>query len=108
MPKLSLMLETNNCNLQPEDTKKTPQEIASQLLKNIVLLFAQQIRGFNKGERKLYYTITDKLANSLKDSKTEVEFDDSEWGLIKRSFKEVKLEPNNVIRNLEELIEKAV
>jgi len=104
MKKLGLNIELGNLNVTEEDKKKSPIEITTTVIKNILLGYAQQNRGFNEDERRQYYKICDIFDLAVKENKEEIEIDDAYLALIKKSFKETKLMPNDLLRKVENLL----
>lgn len=88
--------------LSPEEKDKTPLELAKDLIKNVILSYGASQRGFKEDDRRQYYKIQDKL--DLDSSILELE--DTEFGFLKKCFREVNLMPNPLLRQIEDIIEK--
>jgi hypothetical protein len=106
MKVLELKLDMSKLNLSEEDKKSTPASIVGDVLKTVIVGYSQQQKGLNQPERKQFYTITDILDKAALDNKDKIELADTEMGFIKKCFRETKLTPNNLLRQVEDLLEK--
>jgi hypothetical protein len=102
MKKLEFKYELpKDIKLNEEEKDMTAPELAGNVIKNVMLTYGAAQRGMREDDRRLYYKICDKL-----DLKQEVvEFEDTEFGFIKKCFRESGLMPNSLLRKIEELIE---
>jgi hypothetical protein len=92
--------------LSPDEEKKTPVQLAKDTIKNVILALGMSVKGFKEDERRLYYKICDKLEAKNEDGseKAEIEFEDQEFGFIKRAFRDGGLMPNPLLRKIEDCI----
>jgi len=90
--------------LNAEDKKKTPQELAQEVIQNVILTAGASQRGLREEDRRLYYKICDKLDEANKEKSESVDFEDQEFGFIKKCFRETPLNPNKLLRVIEDLI----
>ena len=101
MKTIELKIELpKDLKLSPEEADKTPVDLAKELIKNVILSFGASQRGFKEDERRQYYKIQDEL--DLKSDSVELE--DTEFGFLKKCFREVNLMPNPLLRQIEEII----
>lgn len=105
MKVLELKLDAEKLNLAEEDKKKSSGSIITDVIKTVILGYSQQVRGISQVERKQYYNINDLLEEAIKNNKEEIELKDDEMGFIRKCFRETKLTPNNLLRQVETLIE---
>jgi hypothetical protein len=104
MKTLKLAISKEGLNLD-EEKDKTPIELSTNIIKNVVLLWGNQQRGLSEEDRRLYYKISDAFDKAVKDNLEEIELEDQWIGFIRKCFKEAKLIPDNLLRRVEELIE---
>jgi hypothetical protein len=104
MKTLSLSIDLEKLNLAEADKTKSVQSIVSSVIQNVILGYGQQQRGFDEKERRQYYKIADALELAEKENKTSVELEDDWWGFIRKCFRESKLMPNSLLRQVEELV----
>lgn len=105
MKTLNLAFAEKGFQRAPEDKDKTAQEITCIVVQNVVHNYAQQKGGFTQQERILWYKIEDKLRDALEKKPESIEFEDEQFGMIRKCFQNVKLAPNLLVRKLDELIE---
>lgn len=105
MKTLSLKIDISDLNLNPTEKDMSYQEIFSRVIVNSIMSYSQQSRGLLKEERNMIYTIDDSLKTAVKGKKDSIELDDKVFGFIKKCFRETKLEPNNLIRKVENNID---
>jgi hypothetical protein len=105
MKTLNLNANFSSLNLTEEDKKRNPVEIVSQVIENVILGYASQVRGLDEKERRQYYKICDAF-EKVKINKAEtIELDDEYIGFIRKCFRESKLIPNPLLKQVEKLIE---
>ena len=104
MKKIELKLNLEELNLAKDDKETSVQKIVSNVIENVILGYGQQSKGFDEKERRQYYKIADALEDAQKNNKTEVELEDDQAGFLKKCFRESKLMPNKLLRQVEELI----
>ena len=104
MKTLSLTLDVTKLNLAEADKTKSVQSIINSVIQNVILSYGQQQRGFDEKERRQYYKIADALDLAEKENKTSVELEDDWLGFVKKCFRESKLMPNALLRQVEELV----
>jgi hypothetical protein len=104
MKTLSLTIDLDKLNLAEADKTKSVQSIISSVIQNVILGYGQQQRGFDEKERRQYYKIADALDLAEKENKTSVELEDDWLGFAKKCFRESKLMPNALLRQVEELV----
>jgi len=102
---LELKLDLTKLNLAEEDKKNPPAAIVGDVLKTVIVGYSQQQKGLSQPERKQYYIITDVLDKAIANNLLEIELNDTEMGFIKKCFRETKLTPNNLLRQVEDLLE---
>lgn len=101
---LELKLNTETLNLTEEDKKQSVQKTVSNVIQNVILGYGQSQRGFDEKERRQYYKIADTLDLAVKENKETVELEDDWVGFLKKCFRDSKLMPNNLLRQIEELV----
>ena len=105
MKKLSLKINTENLILGGEDKDKSPIELCVAVIKNVILSFGSQQRGFQEEDRRKYYKISDALAAAIKEGVDEIELEDDWVGFMRKCFRESTLIPNPLLRAVEDLIQ---
>jgi len=105
MKLLSLDLNIEGLTLDAETQKISNIELATRVIKNIILSYAQNQRGLSEEERRKTYKIYDVLEEAVKEKKTTVEMEDDWFGFLKKCKLECKLFPDTALRRVEELIE---
>ena len=101
---LSLKLDVEKLNLSEEDKKQTAQYVINKVIENVILSYAQTQRGFGEKERRQYYKIADALDLAVKEVKDTIELEDDQAGFLKNCFRESKLMPNALLRQIEDLV----
>ena len=104
MKDLKLTLNLEELKLSEEDKKQSVQKIINNVIQNVVLGYGQQQRGFDEKERRQYYKIADALDEAEKSNAELVKLEDDQMGFLKKCFKESKLMPNSLLRQIEDLI----
>lgn len=104
MKTLELKLDIEKLFLAEEDKKKPANVIVTEVIKTVIIGYSQQNKGLNQPERKQYYKLVDSLDKAITDKQESVELEDNEFGFIKKCFSESKLTPNNLLRQVEELL----
>ena len=108
MKTLSLKLNKEALNLAPEDATKSDAEIVSSVVENVILGYANQVRGLDEKERRQFYKISDALDEAKKNKAETVQFEDEWSGFIKKCFKEAKLMPNKLLKQIEDIINESL
>jgi hypothetical protein len=104
MKTLELKLDIDKLNLNEEDKKQSVQKIINTIINNVILGYGQSQRGLDEKERRQYYKIADALDLAEKENKESVELEDEWFGFMKKCFRESKLMPNNLLRQIEDLV----
>jgi hypothetical protein len=104
MKDLKLVLDLEALKLNEEDKKQTVQKIINNVIQNVVLGYGQQQRGFDEKERRQYYKIADALEAAEKSNAESVTLEDDQMGFLVKCFRESKLMPNTLLRQIENLI----
>lgn len=105
MKELNLNVDFSAILMNEEDKKLSSRQIMTMIIRNILNAYITQLKGLLYNERKLVYSIQDKLKEVDDTKKDTIEFEDNEFGFIKRSFRETKLTPNDLLRKMEEIID---
>jgi hypothetical protein len=87
--------------LTAEEKKQSPRDIAITVIKNVVLTYGLQVKGLGEDERRVYYKICDVFDKAQQDQVDIVELEDSFAEFIKKVFKESKLMPTDVLKQIE-------
>ena len=104
MKELKLALDVEKLKLNEEDKKQSVQKIINNVIQNVILGYGQQQRGFDEKERRQYYKIADALDTAEKDNAETVSLEDDQMGFLKKCFRESKLMPNTLLRQIEDLV----
>lgn len=104
MKTVELKLDLSKLQLTEEDKKQSAQKIINNVIQNVILAYSQQQRGFDEKERRQFYKIADALDLAEKENKETVELEDDQAGFLKKCFTETKLMPNQLLRQVENLI----
>lgn len=104
MKVLNLKLDTTILNLSEEDKKQTVQYIINKVIENVILGYGQTQRGFDEKERRQYYKIVDALELAVKDNSDMISLEDDQVGFLKKCFRESRLLPNTLLRQIEDLV----
>lgn len=102
---LSLKIDSEKLKLTKEDKERPMAEIVTQVIENIILTYAQQARGFDEKERKQYYRISEAFDKAKAEKKDSVDLDDEYIGFIRKCFRESKLMPNELLKQIEEVLD---
>lgn len=106
MKTLSLKISTEGLKLNPEDSKMSTAELVAMVIKNVMLGWGQQQpKGMQEEDRRLFYKICDALEKAVKDKVEAIDLEDTWMGFIRKCKKEIGMNPNELIRRIEELIE---
>lgn len=107
MKTLRLNLSTEGLDLIEEEKKKSPIELATIVIKNMMLISASQSqhRGMDEEERRKFYKISDVFDKAVKEDLESVELEDDWFGQIKKAKREGRFTPSNLWRRVEELID---
>jgi hypothetical protein len=105
MKEFNLNIDLTELNLNEEDKKKPAKDIISVVISNTIYTYSTQMKGLLQAERKLFYTISTVLENTVKSDSDLANFEDGEWGFIKKCFRETKLTPSALLKKVEEAIE---
>lgn len=104
MKTLELKLDLETLKLSDDDKKQSVQKIINNVIQNVILGYGQQQRGFDEKERRQYYKIADALDEAEKLSSPSIVLEDDQAGFLKKCFRETKLMPNNLLRQVEDLV----
>ena len=104
MKTLELKLNLESLNLGEEDKKQSVQKIIGNVIQNVILGYGQTQRGLDEKERRQYYKIADALELAEKENKSTIELEDEWFGFMKKCFRESKLMPNTLLRQIEDLV----
>ena len=106
MKTLSLKIDKEKLELNPAESEKNPVELAVTIIKNVILACAMQDnkRGLSEDDRRKFYKISDVLDNAVKENLEAVELEDDWMGFIKKSFRDAKLLPDKLLRQVEILV----
>jgi hypothetical protein len=97
--KLSISVE----GLELKNETKNPIELATKVIKNVILIWGnQKQRGLNEEDRRKFYKISDLFDKAAKENMETVEVEDDWMGMIKKSFMEALLTPDELLRRVEE------
>ena len=102
MKTLNLGISLEGLNLDAETVKLSATEIATKVIKNVIVAYGQAQRGLSEEERRLFYKVSDAL-EAAKDA-TEVALEDTWFGFVKKCFKDSRLMPDLLLRRVEEKI----
>lgn len=105
MKKMSLMFDQTGFVKAPEDKDKSTQKISEILISSFVLNWSAQKGGLDEANRRIYYKALDKIQAAVKANAEFVEFEDDEFGFIKKCKAEVRLAPSDLNRKVEALID---
>ena len=107
MKMLSIKIEIEGLKLNDEDKSKSPIELTTLVIKNIILSWASsgQRRGLSEEDRRRFYKITDVFEKAVKDGAETVELEDDWMGFIRKCKRESEIMPNDLVRRVEDLID---
>jgi hypothetical protein len=101
MKAINLGIDLTGINLGDDVTDKTPRVIGAKVITNVIQVYGIQNKGLTEDERRKYYKISDAFEAMTTD---EVQLEDDWFGFIKKAFKEGKLQPDNLLRRVEEKV----
>jgi len=104
MRKLKLVVDLTDLQLPEEDKQKSPIEISTQVIENVIFNYAQQTRGLSEQERRLFYKISDLFDEAKTKKLEEITIDDEYAAFIRKAFRESRLFPNKLLRQVEDNI----
>ena len=106
MKKLILGVDITGLRFTDENIKnKTPVELMTDTIENVILSYAMQLQGLTEKDRRIYYKVHDIFTDAIKQSLTEVQLDDEYIGFIRKCFRETKLMPTLLLERVEKRIE---
>ncbi len=105
MKELSLVINTEDLSLGEEEKKMSNQELFAAVINNVLLSYSKQINGLVKYEREYVYEIDQNIKKAIIDKINIIELRDSTVAFLRKSFKEVKLTPNSILKKIEENID---
>jgi len=105
MKTLKLAISLDGLNLSEEDKKMSGIEIATKVIQNVISTYSNQLKGLTKPERTQYYNIKSLFDTAVKDSLEEVSMEDTDMGFIRKCFRETKLNPNDLLKRVEDNID---
>lgn len=103
---LSLKLDYTKLNLTEEDKKSSPIDVSIKVINAVLYSYVQQYKGVGEQERKLYYKLQDIFADASLNKIEFLSLEDDLASFLRKVFRETKLTPNNLLRQVEENIEK--
>lgn len=101
MKTLNLVVNLEGLEMAEEDKTKTPQELSVRIIENVILMYAQQHRGLDARERTQFYSIKATLNAAVADKLNLVELEDTDGGFMRMCFRETKLMPNDLLKQVE-------
>ncbi len=110
MKTLSIVIDMEGMKTPEGEKEKSPQEVTFNVIKNIILFYAQQV-GLNEDGRYKYYKICDAFREVLKPSDNgaplpeTIELDNDWMELLKKCKKDAKMIPDKPLQRVEELID---
>ena len=104
MKKLNLKIDISELKLDPLDENKSPEEISVAIIKNVILAYGNQNRGFGEEDRRKYYKISNVFDQAIKGKLSEIELEDEWFGFIKKCFRETLLIPSKLLEKVEETV----
>ena len=111
MKKLGLVFKKDGINFGEDEAKSLPiQQVTYNIIRNIILSYAQANRGLGEEERRMYYKICDAFEKALKNKDNgkmaeEIQLEDQWMGFIRKCKKEVRMNPDMALKRVEELID---
>ena len=114
MKTLKLVFSKEGINfVQPRDEGEGEmpiQQVTYNIIRNIIMTYAQEKRGLQEEERRLYYKICDAFEKLLKNKGNgkmpeEIKLEDNWMGFIRKCKKEVRMNPDMALQRVEELID---
>ena len=105
MKTLSLALNVEGLTLVGEDKEKSPVELCTLVMKNMILAFGAQNRGLSEDDRRRYYKICGVFEKAVKENLDKVELEDDWFGFIKKCRREGLLMPSDLLKRVEDLVE---
>jgi len=105
MKELSLKIDMTGLKLSGDDKSKTPVELVSIVIQNIVLSWAASKRGLSESDRRKFYKIVDLLEKAVEEKLESIELEDSWWGFLRKCKREGTMMPDKLLRRVETLID---
>ena len=107
MKTLRLNVNLEGLQLTKDDKDKTPQELSTLVLKNIIFNWSStgNRRGLTEDDRRRYYKILDLFDKAVAEKLETIELDDDWFGFIRKCKRESELLPSPLLRRVEELID---
>jgi len=103
-----MIVTLDNIELNEDLKNEKIQKLVANVIHNIVFQYSSQSKGMSLEERKVYYTLSDKLDEAITESLVVIDLDDNEARLLKKWFRDVKTSPSNLLRKIEDNLEKMV
>jgi len=102
---LPLEISIEGLNDIPDERKKDPVQLCVLVIKNIMINFANQHRGFQEPQRKQYWRLCDALDNALTLKLKEVEIENDLYGFLRACKRDGAMVPDELLRRVEILID---
>lgn len=104
--KLSMVLSLEGIELGEKSKEINPKQVIAGTCQNVMSAYSGAQRGLNKTERTLFYEVSDALNQAVKDNLEVVELTDEQGGFLKKCLRDAKMDPNEVLKRVEVLIDK--
>ena len=98
-------IDISNIDLLPEERAKHITELTIPIILNAIINYTNQQRGLFKTERSLFYSVSPKLEETMKNKTDTLEITDEECGFIRKCFRETKLIPTSLLKPVETYID---
>jgi hypothetical protein len=108
MKEVKVMIDITDLKLGEEEQKISPVELVSNVINHTIYSYSQQCKGLNKTERFQVYEIDEQLKKAVKDKLDKIEIADTTCGFLRKCFREVKLNPSELLKKVEENIDDIV
>jgi hypothetical protein len=105
MKKVPVVIDISDLNLGDEEKNITPTDLFGNVVNQVILSYSKQINGLNKTERNQFYEIGEKIDLAIKEKSEVIELEDNTCGFLRKCFREAKLNPNNLLKKVEKIID---
>lgn len=105
MRTLSLKLSLEGLNLDAESMKMEPSVVVGNVVRNIMMTYANNQGGLKESERKMFYSLSEAMDKAIKDKAEEFTLTDEEGGFLKKCKREAKMQPSEILARVEKIID---
>jgi hypothetical protein len=105
MKVLNLAISLEGLTLGEEEKKMTNIELCTRIIGNVMYGYSTQVRGLTKVERNQFWRINSIFDGAVKNKTEMVSLEDTDFGFIRKCFRETKLNPSDLLERAEQAVD---